>query len=324
MGGGTPSLLGANRLRQITTALQQAFKFLGGFEFTLEVTPRSVDPDFLTSARSLGINRLSIGAQSFDNRELRAVGRSHSDNDTAETVRGARKSGFTNINLDLIAGLPYQTESSWLRTLHDTVRLESEHVSVYLFEIDEKSRLGKEILIGGSQYHASAVPDEDFMADAYELAREFLTAEGYAQYEISNFAVGGNESRHNLKYWRLEPYVGLGAGAHSFDGRCRWVNEIAIEAYQKKLTRGESPIEELHSLSPEEQLQEFFFLGLRERTGVDLGAARRRWGPDSVRGHEERIAPLARDGWLERVEDRVHLTERALLVSNEIFQQFLQ
>jgi oxygen-independent coproporphyrinogen-3 oxidase len=324
IGGGTPSLLGANHLRQITTALQQAFKFLGGFEFTLEVTPRSVDPDFLTGARSLGINRLSIGAQSFDNRELRAVGRSHSDNDTAETVRGARKSGFTNINLDLIAGLPYQTESSWLRTLHDTVRLEPEHLSVYLFEIDEKSRLGKEILIGGSQYHASAVPDEDFMADAYELAREFLTAEGYAQYEISNFAVGGNESRHNRKYWRLEPYVGLGAGAHSFDGRCRWVNEIAIEAYQKKLTRGESPIEELHSLSPEEQLEEFFFLGLRERTGVDLGAARRRWGPDSVRGHEERIAPLARDGWLERVEDRVHLTERALLVSNEIFQQFLR
>lgn len=324
IGGGTPSLLGANHLRQITAALQQTFKFLAPLEFTLEVAPASAGSDFLTRSRALGVNRLSIGAQSFDNRELRVVGRSHWADDTAEMVRRARQSGFTNINLDLIAGLPYQTGSSWLKTLHEAVRLEPEHISVYLFEIDEKSRLGKEILRGGSQYHASAVPDEDFMADAYELAREFLTAEGYLQYEISNFAVRGYESRHNLKYWRLGPYVGLGAGAHSFDGRYRWTNESAIEAYQKKLARAESPIADVHAVSPEEQLEEFFFLGLRERRGVDLGAARRRWGPDSVREHEERIAPFVRDGWLERVEDRVHLTERALLVSNEIFQQFLQ
>ena len=322
-GGGTPSLLGIERLKGIIGSLAQRFRFGSALEFTIEVTPGSADRSFLSDARALATNRLSIGAQSFDDGELRAVGRLHSAADTGDLVWRARGAGFANINLDLIAGLPYQTEASWLRSLGQVARLRPEHVSIYLFEVDEKSRLGREVLEAGDRYHAGAVPGDDFMADAYVTAREFLTQEGYVQYEISNFALPGYESRHNRKYWRLEPYVGIGAGAHSFDGRFRWANQLGVESYEEKLFRGHSPIAEIRALSNEEQLEEFFFLGLREREGVDLVRAESRWGVRRVRRHEARIADLVRDGWVEHAAGRVRITDRALLVSNEIFQEFL-
>ncbi len=324
MGGGTPSLLGAERLEALFDALAQRFHFKPTLEFTLEVTPGSADECFLASARKLGINRLSIGAQSFNDRELRAVGRPHSAADTCALVDEARRAGFANISLDLIAGLPYQTEASWRESVRCAVALCPEHISVYLFEIDEKSRLGREALAGGSRYHAAAVPGDDFMADAYERTREFLANTGYDHYEISNFALPGYESRHNQKYWRLEPYVGIGAGAHSLDGEHRWANEAGIEAYQEVLALGGSPIVEVQRLSPEEQCEEFFFLGLRERKGVDLNFARGRWGLEEVSRYEARIAAMARDGWLQRTDGRVCLAAPALLVSNEIFQNFLR
>ncbi len=323
VGGGTPSLLGAERVNKIVEALLRRFRFVAWPEFTLEVTPGSVSSGFLTSARALGINRLSVGAQSFDHRELRSVGRLHSPAETQDLVRQARSTGFLNINLDLIAGLPHQTMSSWVRTLRAAVALEPEHISVYLFEIDEKSRLGREVLRGGSRFHADAVPGDDFMADAYELAGDFLAENAYWQYEISNFALPGHESRHNRRYWQLKPYVGLGAGAHSFDGERRWANETDPELYQQQLDRDDSPIGEIHALSPAEQVEEFFFLGLRERRGVDLALARKRWGRDRITRLEGRISALVQDGWLERCDDQVRLREQALLVSNEIFQEFL-
>jgi len=323
IGGGTPLLLGAERLERILQASRRRFDLDAVAEFTLEVTPGSADGDLLGRARALGVNRLSIGAQTFVDRELRAVGRLHSAGDTRDLVVRARRAGFTNISLDLIAGLPYQTEDSWRESLRTVGELRPAHVSVYLLEIDEKSRLGGEVLRHGTRYHASAVPHEDFMAAAYETARGFLKQQSYAQYEISNFALSGFESRHNQKYWRLEPYAGLGAGAHSYDGHCRWANETATEAYERRLAHGESPIAEVRALSPEEQLEEFFFLGLRQREGVDLALARQRWGAQQMAGWEPRIARLAGDGWLERWQDRIRLTERAILVSNEIFQEFL-
>ncbi len=323
VGGGTPSLLGAGRLKEIVEALRRSFELLDSLEFTLEVTPGSADTCFLARMRALGLTRLSIGAQSFDDGELRSIGRLHSPTETQDLVRRARRAGYANINLDLIAGLPHQTETSWRYTLSTAVALEPEHISVYLFEIDEKSRLGREVLTGGSRYHADAVPGDDFMADAYEAAREFLAGQGYVQYEVSNFALAGRESRHNQKYWRLEPYVGLGAGAHSFDGSNRWANESVVEVYEAKLACARSPIAEIRALSPAEQLEEFFFLGLRERRGVNLELARERWGREWIARSEERISELVRDGWIDKAADRFRLTDRALLVSNEIFQQFL-
>ncbi len=322
-GGGTPSLLGAARLRKLVEALGSRFHFDTALEFTLEVAPGSAGDDFLEQAQVFGANRLSIGAQSFDDRELRAVGRLHSTEDTRALVSHARRAGFRNINLDLIAGLPYQTEGSWLESVRAAVRLNPEHISVYLFEIDQKSRLGREVLNEGTRYRAAHVSGEDFMADAYERAREALARGGYIQYEISNFALPGRESRHNQKYWRLEPYVGLGAGAHSFSDNLRWANATEVEAYQAKLARGDAPIAEIRRLSPEEQVEEFFFLGLRQRVGVDLALAKQRWGSTRLSQWDPAIAALEGEGWIEAHADWIRLPERAYLVSNEIFERFL-
>lgn len=323
VGGGTPSLLGPERLKQLIEVLRRNFQLVASAEFTMEVAPGSADRTLLENLRLLGVNRLSIGAQSFNDRELRSVGRLQSAAETQERVREARRAGFENISLDLIVGLPHQTRDSWLHTLEGAMVLAPEHVSIYLFEIDEKSRLGREVLAAGTRYDADAVPDEDFMADAYEHAREILARAGYGQYEISNFALPGYESRHNQRYWQLKPYVGLGAGAHSLDGERRWANEEVVEAYEERLACSRSPIAEVRTLSPEERLEEFFFLGLRQRQGVDLATAAERWERRQVARVEARVERLARDGWLERVGSRVRLSDRALLISNEIFQEFL-
>ena len=323
IGGGTPSLLGSGRVEKMVADLHRRFRLSSHPEFTMEVTPGSADRDFLGHVLALGINRLSFGAQSFDDAELRFVGRLHSAEDTRATVRTARQAGFTNISLDLIAGLPHQSEASWRASLQSVIALRPEHISVYLFEIDEKSRLGSEVLRHGVRYHADTVPDDDFMADAYEQARDLLREAGYIQYEISNFALPGRESVHNRKYWQLKPYVGLGAGAHSSDGQFRWENAASVEEYESLLEQGKSPICDQRRLTPDEQVEEFFFLGLREMEGIKLAEARRRWGPDRVERWAPKIESLEHDGWLERQNGHVRLTKKALLISNEVFQEFI-
>jgi putative oxygen-independent coproporphyrinogen III oxidase len=322
-GGGTPSLLGGRRLRRLMASLRRNFRLAPSVEFTLEITPGSADARLLEEMREFGVNRLSIGAQSFNDLELRSVGRLHSAQDTAEQVHRARRAGIGRISLDLIAGLPNQTEESWRKNLDLALALAPHHVSVYLFEVDEKSRLGKEVLEGGARYHAGAVPNEEFMAAAYEQARLRLGARGYQQYEISNFALSGCESKHNLKYWQVAPYLGLGAGAHSFDGAHRWSDLESVEAYEERLLDGELPISEIRQLSSGEQIEEFFFLGLRRRDGVDLGLARQRWGQRNMDAWQGKIEELVREGWLELAGEQVRLASRALLVSNEIFQEFV-
>jgi oxygen-independent coproporphyrinogen-3 oxidase len=322
-GGGTPSLLGIQRLRQLVLAFGERFPIADVVEFTLEATPGSADEAFCAAALELGINRLSIGAQSFNDRELISTGRLHSAGETRDLVLAARRAGFKNVSLDLIAGLPYQTEQSWTESVREAVKLKPDHISIYLFEIDEKSRLGNEVFRHGTNFHAEAVPDDDFMAAAYEKAQELLAHEGYVQYEISNFALPGRESTHNQKYWRLEPYVGIGAGAHSFDGARRWSNATKVEAYEEKICHGDSPIAENRALSCQEQLEEFFFLGLRQRDGVDLEWARRQWGDAQVSQWEPKLRALAQEGWIDKRAGRIALHPGAYLVSNEIFQQFL-
>jgi len=323
-GGGTPSLLGAERLEGIVRALQARFAIPAGAEFTLEVTPGSADMQLLARTTSMGVNRLSIGAQTFEDQELRAVGRLHSAADTGELVRRARGVGFVNVSTDLVAGLPHQTSESWRRNLDAVLRLAPQHISLYLLEIDEKSRLGREVLQSGTRYHAPAVPSEEFMADAYQMGREVLGREGYLQYEISNFARPGYESRHNLKYWQLAPYVGLGAGAHSFDGVNRWANEDDAQLYIDRLAELRSPIAWVRKLSPEEQIEEFFFLGLRQVEGVNLELARKQWGRELLSRWQGKIAALTQSGLLTRTGNNFRLAETAYLVSNEVFQEFVE
>jgi oxygen-independent coproporphyrinogen-3 oxidase len=324
VGGGTPSLLGAQRLAVLSGALRSAFDIQEGAESTLEITPQSADDALLRELLTAGVNRLSIGAQSFDDRELASVGRLHSALDIEEQAKRARQAGFTNLNLDLLAGLPYQTMESWQRSLQQALKLGPEHISVYLFEADEKSRLGREALRRGNSYHGGALPNEDFLADAYEWAREFLAQEGYVQYEISNFALPGYESRHNRKYWERRPYLGFGAGAHSFDGQSRWVNEVSPEAYCRKFAQRESPIAERRTLSPTEQIEEFFFLGLRQTKGVSLAQAQSWWGAPPWNWWQPRVESLEREGWLREQDGWLRLSERAYLVSNAVFQEFLR
>jgi oxygen-independent coproporphyrinogen-3 oxidase len=323
-GGGTPPLLGVERLRRIVRALHERFRVLDTGEFTIEVTPGSADMHFLSEALRMGMNRLSIGAQTFEDHELRTVGRLHSAADTVELVGRARSVGFVSVSIDLVAGLPHQTFESWRRSLEAALRLAPQHISLYLFEIDEKSRLGKEVLERGTRYHAPAVPDEEFMVEAYELGRETLGREGYMHYEISNFARPGFQSRHNLKYWQLAPYIGLGAGAHSFDGMNRWANQDDVNVYIETLAGLHWPLTGVTKLSPEEQLEEFFFLGLRQTQGVSLELARKRWGNDLLSRWQEKIATLAHDGLLTKSGDNIKLAETAYLVSSEVFQEFIE
>jgi len=322
-GGGTPTLAGREGLDQLFTALRREFHFADAREVTLEMTPGSADAALLSACRDLGVNRLSIGAQSFSDRELASVGRLHSGDEVEAQVQLARNAGFENIGLDLIAGLPHQTRASWLASLKRAIELEPEHVSVYLFEVDEKSRLGNEVLRHGDRYHAAAVPDDEFMASAYQQAQELLESAGLVQYEISNFARPGFESRHNCKYWRLDPYLGLGAGSHSFDGHVRWWNAISTGDYAARLAGGDLPIAEWVALTEAEQIEEFFFLGLRQCSGVNLDDATRRWGREALEPWQPRIDSLLRAGWLKEAGRHLRLAPEAYLLSNEIFQEFL-
>src|SRR3989449_5624370 len=223
IGGGTPSLLDPAHLQKILDAIRETFA--GNLEeVTLEADPETVEAEKAVAWARAGINRVSFGLQSFADKELIAAGRMHRRTDIYRAVPILREAGIRNISFDLIAGLPHQTKESWRQSLEELAALAPEHGSVYLLEIDEGSRLGKELLQGGGKYSAGAVPSEDEMAEFYEMAQEALRAAGYHHYEISNWAKRGFESKHNLKYWRREPYLGFGAGAHSFSGMGRWAD----------------------------------------------------------------------------------------------------
>lgn len=318
-GGGTPSLLDAEQLRKIVEAIRQAF-VSGLDEVTLEADPETVEAEKAAAWASAGINRVSFGVQSFSDKELAAAGRMHRRADVYRAVPILRDAGIRDISFDLIAGLPHQTNESWKQSLEELIALRPEHVSVYLLEVDEGSRLGKELLAGGARYSAGAVPNEDAMAEFYEMAQERLGASGYHHYEISNWAKPGFESKHNLKYWRREPYLGFGAGAHSFSGRQRWANAHDPAAYVSAMGSGQLPVEQLESVTAEQALEEELFLGLRQLNGIDVGRIEQEYGVALAR----RFEPLAAAGLVEREGNFVRLVEEKLSVSNEVFVELMK
>jgi len=273
-----------------------------------------------------GVNRVSLGVQSFVGGEAAAVGRLHTRPTVLDDIARLLASGITNINIDLIAGLPHQTAESWQTSLGEAVATGAPHVSVYMLEIDEDSRLGRELIAGGTRYHAHFVPDEGATADFYLAACETLEAAALMQYEISNFARAGCESRHNLKYWTRQPYLGFGVDAHSM------LLSTLREAESVRLATSDSldqyiagaPLQRTE-ISREAALEEFFFLGLRLNRGVDLGEIAASFGQEAVANVQPRIAELAVDGLLQQDEDgeRIRLTSRGRLLSNEVFQAFL-
>src|SRR5229473_1962619 len=262
IGGGTPSLLGVAHLKRIVDAIRDTFT-AKLTEVTLEADPETVTEEKAAGWVVAGINRVSFGVQSFNDDELKASGRLHRRADVYRSAATLRAAGIANISFDLIAGLPKQTRASWRESLYSLVELAPEHVSVYLLEVDEGSRLGGELLRGGKRYSAGDVPDDDEMAEFYETACSVLEPAGYEHYEISNWATPGFASRHNLKYWRREPYLGFGAGAHSFSGTERWANAHDAAEYVNAVTAGRLQVEQQEVLTAESALEEELFLGLR-------------------------------------------------------------
>ncbi|MGE5487032.1 MAG: radical SAM family heme chaperone HemW [bacterium] len=308
IGGGTPSRMSADALARVLSLVPgRPWR-----EATIEAAPGAITPEQAEAWRSAGINRVSLGVQSFVARELAGTGRTHSAAAVASDVAALRAVGITDFNIDLIAGLPRQTAQGWEESLDWIERLEAPHVSVYMLEVDEDSRLGAEMLRGGARYGAAEAPGEAQVVAFYERAVERLERAGIRQYEISNFARPGSESLHNLKYWRLEPYAGFGADAHSFDvvpGRKQAVRRQNPETVQEYLA-GAPPLET--PATPEER----FFVGLRLREGIPLS------DEDRAR-HADTIARHTSLGRLEEHAGRLRLTRRGILFSNEVLQDFL-
>jgi oxygen-independent coproporphyrinogen-3 oxidase len=301
LGGGTPSSLAP----EVLASLLALIPGRDWVEATIEAAPGNLTAEKAHAWRGAGINRVSLGVQSFMARELARTGRKHTAETVAREMAILREAGIGSINVDLIAGLPGQTEKSWAESLDWIARLAPPHVSVYMLEVDEDSRLGREMLLGGVKYGAGDVPSDDQIADFYETAVGRLAESGLARYEISNFALPGFESLHNLKYWRREPYSGFGADAHSFDGTWRWQNPESAAEY----------VERTGSISREkaDSVGERFFLGLRLSEGIAGG-----WSP-----FEDAIARFLRDGLLEFDGRRLKLSGRGVLLSNEVFAEFV-
>src|SRR6266513_3041421 len=319
IGGGTPSLLDPAHLQNILNAIRASFA-ADLTEVTLEADPETIEEGRAAAWVRAGINRVSFGLQSFSDKELVAAGRMHRRADIYRAVPILREAGIRNISFDLIAGLSHQTKVSWRQSLEELAVLAPEHVSVYLLEIDEDSRLGKELLQGGEKYCARSVPSEDDMAEFYEMAQQALGAAGYHHYEISNWAKPGYESKHNLKYWRREPYLGFGAGAHSFLGTERWANAHDAAAYVTAVQGGRMPVEQHETLTAERALEEELFLGLRQLDGIDLAQIERDYGVSLA----ARFDPLTSAGLVERHGSIVRLAPERLSISNEVFVELMR
>ena len=319
IGGGTPSLLEPRLLGEILQAIRNSFSCALD-EVTLEADPETIEAEKAADWAASGINRISFGVQSFIDDELKSAGRRHRAAHVYQGVGMLRNLGFANISFDLIAGLPKQTAASWGRSLEELIALSPEHVSTYIMEIDEGSRLGLEVLEGGSRYSARELPNEELMADFYALAQRELRSAGYQQYEISNWAKPGFPSRHNLKYWRREPYLGFGAGAHSFSGTERWANVHDAAAYVASVSAGQSAVESIDTVTRELAFEEELFLGLRQLAGIDLRRIERQYGVDL----EAKLLHLASRGMVEREGNMLRLPADKLSVSNEIIVELLR
>jgi oxygen-independent coproporphyrinogen-3 oxidase len=323
LGGGTPSVLSPALIAEFGNTLRQEFAIAPGAEITLECAPGQLDDPALAAMLAFGVNRVSFGVQSLVDREAAATGRFHTRAVVLRDLERVRSAGLCNLSIDLIAGMPHQTAASWQESLEALVATGVEHASIYMLEIDEDSRLGRELLAGGSRYHALTVPSEELTADLYEAAIAFLDDNGLRQYEISNFARGQSQSRHNLKYWHRRPYLGFGLDAHSMvrtrnGSALRFSTGDVLDEY----LRGD-PTADVRQLSSSEELEETWFLGLRLRAGVRWEAMAAEFGPDQVDVFLPVVEELCALELLTWELGVVRLTRRGVLFSNEVFARFL-
>ena len=322
LGGGTPSLLTARQLEAIFATLRGEFGLEGEAEITLEAAPGQIEEALLAEALRLGVNRVSLGVQTFADAEAQVVGRSHTERSCLAEFARLRGAGVRSLGIDLIAGLPMQTERSWARSVEVATGCGLDHLSVYMLEVDDESRLGREVLGGGARMHAPAVPPDDAIAAMYEAACERLPAAGFPQYEISNFAEHGARARHNVKYWQRKPYLGLGLDAHSMaEGRrgaaWRWANAEELAGYE-----GVSGMDAAERVTERQGFEETVFLGLRMTDGLGreaLAAFPTAWRKEFADG----AAYLEDAGLLQGDARGWRLTRRGQMISSEVFGELL-
>jgi oxygen-independent coproporphyrinogen-3 oxidase len=321
-GGGTPSLLEPAQLRRIFTALRQTFQIMPGAEITLEAAPGQITDAVLAEAQGQGVNRVSLGVQSFVDRESAAVGRSHTQRDCTREILRLQAAGVSNVGADLIAGLPYQTPASWQHSLDVAISIGLTHLSIYMLEIDEDSRLGREVMAGGQRFHAHGVPPDESSAEFYEVACAWLPQHGFAQYEISNFATPSQQSRHNRKYWQRDPYLGFGLDAHSMllrpHGAVRFANPEELAYYGAKDVLA-TPVD----IFQREAFEETIFLGLRMNEGLRVSRLREQFALELFTSTEEAAHELIREGLMVEQNDCWQLTLHGRLLSNDVFTNLL-
>ena len=317
-GGGTPTTLTVEQLSSLIALCRENFDVATEAEITTEANPGSISQVYLQSLRDTGINRLSFGVQSFDDAELQMIGRSHSAAEAREAVYLARAAGFTNLSLDLIAGLPEQKMTTWQRNLAEAFALQPDHLSVYLLELYKDAPLLHRINHG----ELRAIDDDLTVAMYFALLDE-AAAHGFAHYEISNWAKPGHESRHNLKYWTGAPYWAFGVSAAGYDGRTRWSNTRNIHEYLERLERGESPVAERIELDQDDQQSEALFLQLRLQQGVNLRLHQTRFSVDVKARYHDEISRLHEAGLIEFDQDWMKISRAGKVLANEVFAAFV-
>jgi oxygen-independent coproporphyrinogen-3 oxidase len=317
-GGGTPSLLTVKQITRLLNTCRETFAVDPDAEITLEANPGTLSAEQLAGLRNAGVNRLSMGAQSFDAELLKTLGRIHSPEEISQALYNARTAGFTSINLDFMFGLPGQTMHHWQETLDRALSLHPEHFSLYSLIIEEGTPFY-------TWTHEGRITpgDEDLCADMYEYADERLQAEGYENYEISNWALPGHQSQHNLTYWRNLPYLGMGAGAHSFFGGRRFSNILDPQEYVRLLKNQQRPEAEGETIERAQEMSETAFLGLRTAMGLHLPTFEQRFDEPFANFAGERLRVVEEAGLLEQKEGWLRLSKRGRLLGNEVFLRLL-
>ena len=318
IGGGTPTVISQEALEGLIGYIFDRLGLTGDAEVTVETNPGTSNVEKFRMLHSLGVNRLSIGVQSFNDRELMVLGRVHDPDEAEEAVVAARGAGFENIGIDLIYGIPGQDIDSWKRTLERAVGVDPSHISTYELTIEEGTVLYEHIKGGG------LTPlEDDEIIEMYEYAIDYLSSQGFIHYEISNFALPGYQCRHNLNYWDRGEYYGVGLGAHSFISGWRYRNTDDLEEYVDALLTGRSPVKDSEYITGSREVSEAVFLGLRKTEGIRLDSFSRRYGVDLVECYRDEIRWLEDAGLVEIADGLLRLTRRGLRLSNEVFVRFM-
>ncbi|MFJ7933604.1 radical SAM family heme chaperone HemW [Sporosarcina sp. NPDC096371] len=319
LGGGTPTSLSEKQLDRLLTIIHDYVDVSSLKEFSTEANPDELTYGKLTVLKSGGVDRLSIGVQSFDSDLLKRIGRTHGPDDAERVVREARKAGFDNISIDLIYGLPDQTIVQWQDTLDRAAALELPHYSGYSLIVEPKT-----VFYNLMNKGRLPLPGEDIETEMFSMLINQMEKQGRMRYEISNFAVLGSESIHNLIYWENDGYAGVGAGAHGYVDGIRYSNIGPITKYMEKTTAGERPVQQTHVVTEIEAMEEEMFLGLRKSNGVSITLFQKKFGKSLEDVYGETLQTLMKDGLVERMGDVIKLTHRGVYRGNDVFQQFLK